>query len=154
NNSVLCCTAYVASWHIGDVPACPRSGPLSEVKRTHSGTPQYGRDPNQTGVSSDAGDRSSQTRYSANSLWLVRDQMQFHQSTRRELITFLAGAAVAWPFASQAQQQGRIPKVGVLWHAESAEGEGPLFTGLAEGFKKLGYVEGRNIALEHRFPNE
>jgi len=80
--------------------------------------------------------------------------MQFHQSTRRELITLLGGAAVAWPFASQAQRQGRIPTVGVLWHAESAEGEGPLFTGLVEGFKKLGYVEGSNITLEHRFPNE
>jgi len=25
---------------------------------------------------------------------------------------------------------------------------------LLEGFKKLGYVEGKNIRLEHRFPNE
>src|SRR5262245_21933333 len=78
------------------------------------------------------GDQSSQTRYSANSPWLVGDEMQFHQSTRRQLIALLAGAAVAWPCASQAQQQGRIPKVGVLWHAASAEEEGPLFTGLVE----------------------
>ena len=80
--------------------------------------------------------------------------MQFHQSTRRELITLFGGAAVVWPLASHAQWQGRIPKVGVLWHAASAEEEGPLFTGLVEGFKKLGYVDGRNITLEHRFPNE
>jgi len=72
---------------------------------------------------------------------------------RREFITLLGGA-VAWPLAARAQQQGRVPRIGVLWHAANAEEEGPLFTGLVEGFKKLGYVDGRNIVLEHRFPNE
>jgi ABC-type uncharacterized transport system substrate-binding protein len=72
---------------------------------------------------------------------------------RREFISLL-GAAAAWPLAARAQGQGRIPKIGVLWHAANAEEEGPLFTGLVEGFRKLGYVEGRNITLEHRFPNE
>jgi putative tryptophan/tyrosine transport system substrate-binding protein len=72
---------------------------------------------------------------------------------RREFISLLGGAAV-WPLAARAQRQARIPRVGVLWHAASAEEEGPLFNGLVEGFRKVGYVEGRNIALEHRFPNE
>lgn len=72
---------------------------------------------------------------------------------RRDFIT-LAGGAVAWPLTARAQRQGRIPKIGVLWHAANAEEEGPLFTALVEGFRKLGYVEGRNITLEHRFPNE
>jgi putative tryptophan/tyrosine transport system substrate-binding protein len=72
---------------------------------------------------------------------------------RREFISLVGGAA-AWPLAALAQRQARIPKVGVLWHAASAEEEGPLFNGLVEGFRKVGYVEGRNIALEHRFPNE
>ena len=73
---------------------------------------------------------------------------------RREFITLLGGATVAWPLAARAQQNARIPKIGVLWHAGNAEEEGPLFTALVEGFRNLGYVEGRNIALEHRFPNE
>jgi len=72
---------------------------------------------------------------------------------RREFITLIGGAA-AWPLTAQAQPQARSRRVGVLWHAASAEEEGPLFTGLVEGFKKLGYVEGRNFTLEHRFPNE
>jgi putative ABC transport system substrate-binding protein len=72
---------------------------------------------------------------------------------RREFILALGSAAV-WPRAARAQRQARIPKVGVLWHAASAEEEGPLFNGLVEGFRKVGYVEGRNITLEHRFPNE
>jgi putative ABC transport system substrate-binding protein len=72
---------------------------------------------------------------------------------RRFLLTSLAGVLVA-PLAAHAQQRSRISKIGVLWHAASAEEEGPLFKGLLEGFKTLGYVEGRNISLEHRFPNE
>jgi putative ABC transport system substrate-binding protein len=72
---------------------------------------------------------------------------------RREFITLL-GAAAGWPLAARAQRQGGIPKIGVLWHAANAEEEGPLFTALVEGFRKVGYVEGRNITLEHRFPNE
>jgi ABC-type uncharacterized transport system substrate-binding protein len=59
-----------------------------------------------------------------------------------------------WPLAARAQQTRKIPRIGVLWHAGSAEEEGPNFTELVRGFRDLGYVEGRNIALEHRFPNE
>jgi putative tryptophan/tyrosine transport system substrate-binding protein len=72
---------------------------------------------------------------------------------RREFITLLGGAA-AWPLAAGAQEKRRIPKIGVLWHAASAEEEGPLFTELVGGFRALGYIDGQNIILEHRFPNE
>jgi putative ABC transport system substrate-binding protein len=47
-----------------------------------------------------------------------------------------------------------MPRVGVLWHAGSAEEEGAYYTGLLEGFRQLGYVDGVNITLDHRFPNE
>jgi putative ABC transport system substrate-binding protein len=72
---------------------------------------------------------------------------------RREFIGLLAGAT-AWPFAARAQQSGRIPRVGVLWHDASAESEGAVFTALVEGFRALSYIDGQNIVLEHRFPNE
>ena len=72
---------------------------------------------------------------------------------RREFITLLCSAAL-WPLTARAQEKARIPKIGVLWHAGNAKEEGPLFTALVEGFRNLGYVEGRNIVLEHRFPNE
>jgi putative ABC transport system substrate-binding protein len=55
----------------------------------------------------------------------------------------LGGVATVWPFAAPAQDKRRIPKVGVLWHARNAEEEGPLFTSLVEGFRKLGYIDGR-----------
>src|SRR5499427_2104142 len=72
---------------------------------------------------------------------------------RRDFIA-LVGGATAWPLVAHTQEKRRIPKIGVLWHAGSAQEEGPLFTALVEGFTNIGYVEGRNIALEHRFPNE
>ena len=61
---------------------------------------------------------------------------------------------VAWPNAAHAQERRRIPTIAVLWHAANAEEEGPLFKGWLEGFRTLGYVEGRTIRLVHRFPNE
>jgi putative ABC transport system substrate-binding protein len=75
---------------------------------------------------------------------------------RREFITVLGGAAASatWPRGTPAQRAVRVPTVGVLWHAASAEEEGPYFTALIEGFRALGYVDGRNIKFEHRFPNE
>ena len=53
-----------------------------------------------------------------------------------------------------AQRPGKVPRIGYLWHAGSAEEEGPYFRALIEGFERLGYVDGKNIILEHRFPNE
>jgi putative ABC transport system substrate-binding protein len=44
--------------------------------------------------------------------------------------------------------------VGVLWHAGSADEEEVYLTVLQKAFRDLGYVEGRNITLEHRFPAE
>ena len=73
---------------------------------------------------------------------------------RREFITLLGGAAAGWPLAVRAQQAGKIPTVGYLWHAASPQEEVPYFGALQEGFARLGYVDGRNIKLEHRFPNE
>jgi putative tryptophan/tyrosine transport system substrate-binding protein len=73
---------------------------------------------------------------------------------RRDFITLIGSAAAAWPLAARAQGKQRTPTVGVLWHAASAEEEGALFSALIEGFRALGYVDGKNIILEHRFPNE
>ena len=50
---------------------------------------------------------------------------------RRGFITFLGGAA-AWPVTTVAQQRGRVPVVGVLWHAGSADAEGPYYRGCSK----------------------
>jgi putative tryptophan/tyrosine transport system substrate-binding protein len=72
---------------------------------------------------------------------------------RREFIALFSGAAV-WSFSAHAQQRGRVPRIGVLWHAANAEQEAIYLGALEKGLTDLGYVTGRTITLEHRFPNE
>jgi putative tryptophan/tyrosine transport system substrate-binding protein len=73
---------------------------------------------------------------------------------RRDFMALLGGAAAAWPLAARAQEARKTPRVGVLWHAASAEEEAVYLGALREGLADLGYVEGRNIVLENRFPAE
>ncbi|HEX2239916.1 MAG TPA: ABC transporter substrate binding protein, partial [Actinomycetota bacterium] len=72
---------------------------------------------------------------------------------RREFISLVYGASLSLPGFARAET-GKIPKVGVLWHAGSAEAQGAYYTAVVEGFRDLGYADGRNIVLEHRFANE
>ena len=73
--------------------------------------------------------------------------------TRRAVMAG-AVATVFLPSMASPQAPGRVPRVGVLWHAGSIEEESPYFESLLEGFKSAGYIDGRNITLEHRFPDE
>jgi putative tryptophan/tyrosine transport system substrate-binding protein len=73
---------------------------------------------------------------------------------RRELVTLGIAAILAGPSCATAQVLGRMPKVGMLWHAGSAEEEGSYFTSLIDGFKASGYVEGQTILFEHRYAHE
>jgi len=75
---------------------------------------------------------------------------------RRQFITLIGGAAAAWPLAAHGQQSPskNIPTVGVPWHAGSAEEEDVYLSPLRKAFNDLGYIEGKNIHLEHRFPAE
>jgi len=62
---------------------------------------------------------------------------------RRELITLLGGAAT-WPLAARAQQAGvGIPRIGIIDDA-------PIWDHFRQGLHDLGYIEGRNIAIEYR----
>src|SRR5215471_8633503 len=73
---------------------------------------------------------------------------------RRQFITLIGGASAAWPLAARAQQSKNIPTVGVLWHAGSAEEEDVYLRILVKAFNDLGYVDGKNIHLDQRFPAE
>ena len=62
------------------------------------------------------------------------------------LITVLALGVLAAPFAAEAQQAGKLTRVGFLrWG--SAGGEVEAFR---EGLRELGYIEGKNITIEYR----
>ncbi|MDF0578580.1 ABC transporter substrate-binding protein [Bradyrhizobium yuanmingense] len=72
---------------------------------------------------------------------------------RREFLTFVVGAA-SWPIVAQARQSRKVARIGVLWHAGTAEEEAIFLTPLVDSLTKLGYVQGKNVTYEHRFPAE
>jgi len=67
---------------------------------------------------------------------------------RREFMPFL-GAAAAWPLVARAQQTGRLPTIGFL--GASASGFAPWAAAFVARLRELGWVEGRNIAIEYRW---
>jgi len=68
---------------------------------------------------------------------------------RREFISLIGSASVAWPLAARAQQEGKLPTIGVLgvdaslWSAWTAA--------FVQRLRELGWIEGRNIAIEYRW---
>jgi putative tryptophan/tyrosine transport system substrate-binding protein len=63
---------------------------------------------------------------------------------RREFITLLGGAGVAWPLAAWAQQPDRMRRIGFLRAAPPSERE---LEALLRGLADHGWVQGRNFVL-------
>jgi putative tryptophan/tyrosine transport system substrate-binding protein len=63
---------------------------------------------------------------------------------RREFISLLGGAAAAWPLAARAQQSGsKKPRIGII-------DPGARWDHFRQGLRDLGYIEGRDVAIEYR----
>jgi hypothetical protein len=73
---------------------------------------------------------------------------------RRKFITLVGGAAAAWPLAARAQQVDRKRRIGVLIAGLTEnDSEGQLrMAAFRRGLQNLGWIEGRNVHIEERWP--
>jgi putative ABC transport system substrate-binding protein len=66
--------------------------------------------------------------------------------------TFLCGLTLgmlALPVAAEAQQAGKVPRIGFLFYG--SPGPSPELDAFRQGLRELGYIEGQNITIEYRF---
>jgi len=75
--------------------------------------------------------------------------MQLDHFKRRDFVRLLLGGVAAGPFASRAQQPV-MPLIGYL-NSLSSETFAPRLAAFHKGLGETGYVEGRNVAFEHRW---
>jgi putative ABC transport system substrate-binding protein len=71
-------------------------------------------------------------------------------NNRRKLLVALGGSALLAPFGSFAQQARKSVVVGVLRYGDQPSGQ-LYVTAFKQGLQELGYIEGRNLALELRY---
>ena len=69
---------------------------------------------------------------------------------RRAFLATVTGGVLAAPLVAQAQQAGKVWKLGYLDQGAAARSK-PYVDGLKQGLHDLGWVEGRNILIEVRF---
>jgi putative tryptophan/tyrosine transport system substrate-binding protein len=78
--------------------------------------------------------------------------MSFDRLERREFITLIGGAAVAWPVTARAQQAKRMRRIGVLMSQATDDPVGPNdITAFAQGLQALGWSVGGNVQIDYRW---
>ena len=71
----------------------------------------------------------------------------------RIFILTLVAFSFAICFSVDAQQPGKIPKIGFLQRrvAPTPANPDPLADAFLKGLRELGYIDGKNIQIEHRY---
>jgi putative ABC transport system substrate-binding protein len=71
---------------------------------------------------------------------------------RREFVTLLSGAVVAWPHVVRAQQPDRARRIGVLMNGTATEMAPQSYVAaFIQGLRQLGWTEGQNIRVDIRW---
>ena len=74
---------------------------------------------------------------------------------RREFITLLGGAAVAWPWTAHAQQAERGRRIGVLFSLTEDDSEsGARRAAFEQALKELGWTSGGNVRIDYRWAGD
>ena len=68
---------------------------------------------------------------------------------RRDFITLVGGAAMAWPLAARAQQSAKQPIIGYLG-SSTALTQSQWTAAFSKRLRELGWIEGRNVAIDYR----
>jgi putative ABC transport system substrate-binding protein len=78
--------------------------------------------------------------------------MRFNHLRRREFITLLGGVAATWPLTAEAQQSGRIRRIGMLVGLDEDDvATKTRLAGFQQEFERLGWSEGSNVHIEYRY---
>jgi putative ABC transport system substrate-binding protein len=67
---------------------------------------------------------------------------------RRDFVTDIAGASIAWPLAALAQQAGRTYRLGILYPAP--RDSGVVVDAFLDEVGRQGFIEGKNLAVDYR----
>src|SRR5262245_25882494 len=70
--------------------------------------------------------------------------------TRREFITLVGGATIAWPLVARAQLPKKSPTIGYLGGG-GPESHRAWVDPFVQRLRELGWIEGRTIAIEYRW---
>jgi ABC-type uncharacterized transport system substrate-binding protein len=71
---------------------------------------------------------------------------------RRDFITLLGGATIAWPLSARAQQSERMRRIGVLMPSAADDPEYQArLTAFLQGLAQLGWLEGRKVRIDTRW---
>src|SRR5262245_13240228 len=69
---------------------------------------------------------------------------------RRDFITLLGGAVVAWPVAALGQQGEPPRRIAVFGAVAANRVMGPAYQAFLDELRRVGFVDGQNLVVDHR----